>query len=189
MNNIHMLTASSMFLMLMAGPVHAMSISKTDYDMEKTRISKTYDADKAQCKELSGNKKDVCIEEAKAKESIAKAELEAQYKDTGKARIDAAQEKVNANYNVAKERCDDLAGDAKSLCVIKAKAERDRGLADVKANKKTYEARKDISEAKEKATEERREANYDVDIKKCDQLAGDAKDACQDNVKKRYGEK
>lgn len=187
MNTIHTLTISGLLFLLMAGPVQAQPISKADYELEKTKISKAYDVDKAQCKELSGNRKDVCIEEAKAKESIAKAELEAQYKDTGKARINAAQEKVNANYNVAKERCDDLAGDAKSLCVTKAKAERDRGLADVKANKKMYEARKDISEAKEKATEEKREADYDVDIKKCDQLAGDAKDSCQDNVKKRYG--
>lgn len=176
-----------MLFLLMAGPVQAQPISKANYELEKTRISKAYDADKAQCKNLSGNKKDVCMEETRAKEGIARAELDAQYKNTSIARIDAAKKKIKANYNVAKERCDDLAGDAKSLCLTEAKAERDRGLADVEANKKTYEATQDIGEAKAKAKEEKAEANYDVDYKKCDQLAGDAKDACQDNVKKRYG--
>jgi hypothetical protein len=39
------------------------------------------------------------------------------------------------NYNVAKEKCDDQSGDAKSACVNQAKADHDKAKADIKAMK------------------------------------------------------
>ena len=44
------------------------SMTKADYTAGKTSISATYKADKAACASLAANAKDVCIEEAKAKE-------------------------------------------------------------------------------------------------------------------------
>ena len=79
-------------------------------------------ADKAACDALSGNAKDVCVEEAKGKEKVAKAEAEAAYKNTPKAREKARVARADAAYEVAKEKCDDLAGNAKDVCVKEAKA-------------------------------------------------------------------
>ena len=60
----------------------AATVAKADYQSGKTRISADYKADKAACSSMSGNAKDVCVEEAKAKEKVARAELEYGY--TGK---------------------------------------------------------------------------------------------------------
>jgi hypothetical protein len=62
---------------LLALPLaQAANMSKEDYKAGKDRISASYKSDKAACDALSGNAKDVCMEEAKGKEKIAKAELE-----------------------------------------------------------------------------------------------------------------
>ena len=78
MSTSHSLQASLLVAALMAfGTAHAAdNMSKADYKAEKDRIASTYKTDKDACGKMSGNAKDVCVEEAKAKEKIAKAELE-----------------------------------------------------------------------------------------------------------------
>jgi hypothetical protein len=108
--------------MLSVSAAPAEMISKPDYKTGKTRISDVYKTEKAACKSLSGNAKDVCQEEAKAKEKVARAELEFSY--TGKA---ADQNKIlvvkaETAYEVAIEKCDALANEAKTGCVNSARA-------------------------------------------------------------------
>ena len=63
---------------LLALPIgQAFAMDHGEYAAGKSRIGETYKADKAGCKSLSGNGKDVCMEQAKAKEKVAKAELRA----------------------------------------------------------------------------------------------------------------
>ena len=50
---------------------------KADYKTAKDQIEATKKAAMDSCKPLTGNAKDVCQEQAKADESIAKAELDA----------------------------------------------------------------------------------------------------------------
>jgi chromosome segregation ATPase len=100
---------------------------------EKERIEAQYAADEARCDELSGNAEDVCEAEAKAKERIAKADLEANAKGTAKARYDAQVTRAEAEYEVAKEKCDDLAGNQKDVCEKEAKAVEKKAKADAKA--------------------------------------------------------
>ena len=100
---------------------------------EKERIEAEYKADKAHCDELSGNGKDVCVAQAKAKERISKADLEANAKGTAKARFDAQVVRAEAEYDVAKEKCDDLAGNQKNVCEKEAKANEQKAKADAKA--------------------------------------------------------
>ena len=73
------------------------------------------------CDDKAGNVKDVCVTEAKAthKKALADAKLN---KKVGEARQDAAEDKRDADYKVATEKCDSLAGEAKSACVSAAKA-------------------------------------------------------------------
>lgn len=100
---------------------------------EKERIEAQYKADKAHCDELAGNTKDVCKAQAKAKERVAKAELEANAKGTPKARYEAQLVRAEAEYEVAKEKCDDLAGNQKDVCEKEAKATEKKAKADAKA--------------------------------------------------------
>ena len=51
----------------------------------------------------------------------AKADAKADHKSAD-AHMDAAKDKREADYKVAAEKCDAMAGDAKSACVAQAKA-------------------------------------------------------------------
>jgi hypothetical protein len=150
---------------------NAAVMAKADYSAAKTRIGADYKADQKLCADLKANAKDICSVEAKGKEKIARAELEFAY--TGKA-ADGTKARVataEAAYAVAKEKCDDLKGNDKDVCVKQAKADEVKALAAAKLTKQVAAARKD-------AAEDVRDANYKLAAEKCDALSGDAKTNC-----------
>ena len=181
MNKIFSLKASLIVATMLVLPMaHAATMTKADYTATKTRIGEDYKSDKAACASLAGNAKDICVEEAKAKEKVARAELEYGY--TGKAgdRNKVAVAKAESAYAVAKEKCDDKAGNAKDVCVKEAKAVEIKALADAKLGK-------EIGEAKKDAAADKRDADYNVAVEKCDALAGDAKASCIAAAKTKFG--
>jgi hypothetical protein len=132
----HSCQALSIVAAVFAGStVMAASMSHAEYAAKKDQISAEYKADKAACDKLDGNNKDVCVEKAKGKEKVAKAELEFNYtgKQADSAKIAVA--KADANYDVAKEMCDDKKGNDKDLCVKDAKAAHAKAIADAKSSK------------------------------------------------------
>ena len=180
MNTRFKLKTSLLLLGLLSLPAaFAVAPSKADQDATKARISADYKADKAACDSFSGNAKDICVEQAKGKENIARAELEANY--SGKAADFNKLEvvKADASYAIAKEMCDDKGGNAKDVCVAEAKSSHTKALADAKLGKKVGEARKD-------AVDDKRDADYKVAAEKCESLAGDAKAACISDAKMRF---
>jgi len=163
-----------------ASSAWAANIDKATYNTGKTRIESAFKADRAACGSMSGNAKDICMEEAKGKERVALAELE--YSFTGKA-ADGTKvlvARAESTYAIAKERCDDQAGNAKDVCVKEAKAAETRALAEAKLGKQIGEARKD-------AAQDIRDADYKVAIEKCDALAGDTKASCIASAKTKFG--
>ena len=158
----------------------AATMDRADYASTKTQINTTYKSEKSACGQSSGNQKDICMETAKGKEKVALAELD--YRNTGKADDGnkVAVTKADAAYAVAKEMCDDKAGNAKDVCVKEAKAVHTKSRADTKLHMKVGEARMD-------AAEDKRDADYKVAAEKCESLAGDAKSACMSNAKARFG--
>jgi len=181
MNKLNGLSAALLAASMLALPAaYAATISKADYAAGKTRISADFKTDKAACQALAGNAKDICIQQAKGKEKVALADLEYGY--TGKAadynKVLVA--KAESAYAVAKERCDDLAGNAKDVCVKEAKAVETKALADAKMGKTIGEAKKD-------AAADKLDADYSVAIEKCDALAGDAKSNCVAAAKTKFG--
>ncbi len=158
----------------------AWALDHSEYEASKSRISADYKTDKAACDALAHNAKDVCVEQAKGKEKVAKAELEYSYSGKESDRVSSLKARADANYAVAKEQCDDKAGNDKSVCVKEAKATHTAALADAKAVKKIHEARVD-------AADDKRDANYKVAVQKCDALAGDAKDSCVKTAKADFG--
>jgi len=164
----------------LSGSAFAAPMSHAEYAAKKDQISAAYKTDKAACDKLAGNEQDVCVERAKGKESVAKAELEYSYtgKDSDAAKI--AEKKADANYAVAKEQCDDRKGNDKDVCVKEAKATHEKALADAKLSKKVRSAEKD-------AAQDKRDADYKVAVEKCDSMSGDAKAACVKSAKERYG--
>ena len=100
---------------------------------DEDRIEAEYKAAREKCDPMQGNAKDVCQKEAKAKEKIAKADLEAQRKGTPHAQYEAAKTKAEQNYEVAKEKCEDQKGADKTACKKQAKADEDKALAEAKS--------------------------------------------------------
>ena len=129
----HLLMIAIASTCLVAGQVSAMT--QDEYKVAKEKIEADYKVDKKQCDTLKDNAKDVCHKEAKGKEAVAKAELEQQYKPSDRHARDVQEEKIKATYEVAKEKCDDMKGDAKSACEKQAKADEERGKAELRAMK------------------------------------------------------
>ncbi len=163
-------------LMLASG---AQATTKAEYQAAKERADADYKAADAKCANLAGNPKDICKAEATAERKKATAGAKADYENTDSAREDAAKTAADADYDVAKQRCDAKTGNEKDVCVKEAKAAKTRALADAKARGKSRSARADA--AKDKV-----DADYKVAMEKCDGLAGNAKDDCQKSAKARY---
>ena len=112
------------------------AMSKDQVKAEKDRISAEAKAAKDKCKDMKGNAKDICMAEAKGNEKVAKAELALKQKDTPKNRQDVAEAKADLEYEVAKEKCDDMKGKEKNACQKDAKAARDQAKKQAKADNK-----------------------------------------------------
>ena len=166
-------------------------MSKANYNQAMKDADAQYKIAKSACASLSGNAKDICAAEATGKHNVAKAETEAAYKHTPKARESARVAHAQATYDVAIQRCDDLAGNTKDVCVKEAKAALVKGKADAKVDRVAADTNREAAttqaEARKDASADKREAEYKVAIEKCDALAGAAKDACVSSAKSRYG--
>jgi len=102
------------------------------YMADKERIEREYKADKQRCDSFDGNAEDICEAEAKGREEVAKAELEGKYRPSRESRYEVRMAKAKADYRVAKERCDDLSGNVKDVCLEEAKAAQAAAIADAK---------------------------------------------------------
>lgn len=173
--------------LIASGGASAQPMSKEAHEQAIQRAETQYKQDKSSCDTLSGNAKDVCMEQAKGKEKVAKADADAAYRNTPQAREAALLTRADAAYEVAKERCDDLSGNPKDVCLKEAKAAEVKAKADAKVDRAAADARKDVNEAQRDAASDKREADYKVAIEKCDALSGAAKDACVRDAKARFG--
>jgi len=121
------------------------SMSKEGYAQAKKDADAQYKIDKERCSSLSGNAKDICMAEAKGKDDIARAEAAAAYENTPKTRENARVAHADASYKVSIEKCDDLAGNQKDVCVKEAKAALVRAKADAKVDRVAMDTRKDAA--------------------------------------------
>ncbi len=175
----------------MASAKPAAPISKDAYDTIVKNADLQYKTEKDACASRSGNAKDICLAEAKGKERVAKADAEAAYKNMPKEREDARVTRAEATYDVAKEKCDEISGNPKDVCVKEANAALVKAKADAKVDRVAAETRHDAetkqAEARNQAIKDKRDADYKVAIEKCDALAGTAKDSCVSGAKVQYG--
>lgn len=159
---------------------YAQGMSKSELKTHKARISEEYKADKEACHAHAGNAKDICEQEAKGKEKVARAEMAHQHSGKASDRNHVMVTQAKADYLVAKERCDDLAGNAKDVCVKEAKAVEKKALANVGMGPH-------MGQPKNKAASEKLEADYKVALEKCNALAGDTKTSCVAAAKVSFG--
>lgn len=168
-------------------------MSKADYTKAIKDASAQHKSATNACASLAGNARDICAAEATGNEQVARAEAQAAYKPTPKAREDARIAHADADYKVAIERCDDMAGNPKDVCVKQAKADLVTGRANANVDRVATDANREAAatkaEARRDANDEKREAEYKVAVEKCDALAGAAKDACVSAAKSQFGKR
>ena len=188
---ISLLAAAGIAFAGTASAADTSTMSRDTYKADKDKIEVQYKADEDQCSSMSGNAKDICKAEAKGKEKVAKAELEANYKNTDRARYDARVVQADADYNVAKEKCDDMSGNRKDVCVKQAKAAHTKAKSGAKVarvdSQTSHDAANKRAEARQDARDDTREAQYKVAVEKCDAMGGTAKDQCVKDAKVHYG--
>jgi hypothetical protein len=107
--------------------------AKTWYKERMAKAEADYAVAIQICATKAGNDADVCDKEAKAakiqEEAYAKAQLETSKADAAAiekasdAHKDAETDTRDANYAVAKQKCEALEGDAEDLCMKNAKVE------------------------------------------------------------------
>jgi hypothetical protein len=114
-------------------PAYSATMSRKEAREASNEISTEYQRAKIACGSVRNNARDICLQEAKGIYKIAQAELE--YKDEPSPRhlrnVGIAQ--ADSAFKVAKEKCDDSTGAAKSTCRSDAKAAHKAALVEVKA--------------------------------------------------------
>lgn len=100
-------------------------------------------------------------------------------KDRVEATEDMRQDAAKRDYEAAKAQCEQLAGNAKDVCEKDAEARYESAKAEAEADEESSEARIEASEAKA-------DANYEAAVERCDDLSGEAKDACVSEAKLKY---
>lgn len=131
---------SKLFLILFAA-TSASAMDKDLFEATRDRIEAAYQSDKAACASLKGNARDVCEAEAKANRKAAKAEAQAEYQNSAKARTMAIVARADAAYSVARKKCNELSGTEKTICVTEANGARVRAKADARANQEAIRKR------------------------------------------------
>jgi len=179
-------------------------MSKDQHKAAAKVLEAEYQAGKKACDTQAGNAKDICRAEAKGREKVASAELEAQYAPSAKTRNGVRVAKAEAAWLVASERCDDRAGNDKDVCVKEATAARVHALADADVKLTTTQANTQAGEAsaganakaaaigsevRKEAASEKVDADFAVAKEKCDALAGEPKEACVAEARLRYGKR
>ena len=203
MHNSTLSTLTASLLLTLCVGAWAAPLSKVDYQAGKASIQAQRKADKISCEAQTANAKDICEEEAKGRAHIALAELEASYAPSPKHSYEIGVARADANFDVAKEKCDDLAGAPKDVCRTEAKSAHSAALAEAKLSQKTVQNNRQeaqsIGAAKATAAEKNasaqntaptdiRQAQYQSAAEKCAAFAADVKAACIASAKAQYGQ-
>jgi hypothetical protein len=205
MNKINTIAISAAIILTLGISAGAAEVimSKADYKAAKTDLTAKYKMEKSACSSTTGNAKDICVEEAKGRENVSKAELEQNYSPSEKHRYDVRMATANAVFAVAKEKCDDVTGNTKDVCRAEAKDAHVAAKADAKVAEKTADAnttarnkvdaananaRETKMDARSEASIAKRNAEYVVAKEKCDALTDAAKAACVQDAKIQFGQ-
>lgn len=131
-----------------------------EFAAEKQRMTSDHRAELAKCEAYAGETRSMCIVEAKAAKVKAMADAQAKLAGTEDAAKIAAEEKIDADYQIAKEQCSRFAAPARDNCLASAKKERNAALDAVRAE------------------HEERLAELESARRKCHDLAGSYRSLC-----------
>lgn len=167
---ISMISLTAFAVPFASSPEHKASIERAEKD---------YVAARKLCDVLKGNPQDVCIAEAKAERKKQEADADAAEENTAAAKTKALITYADADFEVAKAKCDAEDGNAKDICIKRAKVQHQQSVSIAEANQK-------VRDAHEEALDKISDADYDLELEKCEQLSGEPKKDCISKVKANF---
>lgn len=121
------------------------------------------------CDKFTGDAKSMCRTEANISQTKTVATAKAENLGTAEALTQAELDNVDANWTLAKEKCNTFGGDTKTECLVKARATRDASVAEIKANA------------------DKQEAEWKSAVAQCGELAGTYRNTCMAEARAKYG--
>ncbi|WP_426110260.1 BON domain-containing protein [Massilia sp. PWRC2] len=118
-----------------AAPTAALNHDPATYRNVTQKAAADYKMATSACKDMGGNAKTVCMEEAKAARAHTEADAVAQYNNSVAGRARARNAVADADFAVARARCQDASGAEKDSCMANASAVHTAAVADVKADR------------------------------------------------------
>jgi osmotically-inducible protein OsmY len=116
-------------------PTAALNHDPATYRNVTQKAAADYKTATAKCSSMNGNDKDICSAEAKAARARTEADAIAQYNNTEKGRASSRAKVADADYAVAKAKCDAMSGAEKDSCMSNAKSVHTAAKADLKAGR------------------------------------------------------
>jgi hyperosmotically inducible protein len=171
------LLATAVSASFAAAPTAALNHDPATYRNVTQKAAADYKVAVAKCTGMSGNAKDVCIEEAKSARAHAEADAIAQYNNTAKGRAKASVAVADADYALAKAKCGDMTGADKDSCMNNARSVRTAAVADAKAGRDIGATASNTGVVPPMSATAR-DARQAAAVEKCTQLAGQARTGC-----------
>ena len=109
-----------------------------DYANVRARMSGDFKSSVAECLVLPASTRDICVEQALAKDRLARAQLDETGAGNPAARKLVRVAEADLAYVVARKLCDDKAGQNRQLCLNSAAAARTRALLNAKTGRQPF---------------------------------------------------
>lgn len=134
---VHWGRCSTAALFLLGAAVYAAHppMTQSDYEAAERRIAAQAKTDRQACRKLKDNHRDVCEAQAKGRAKAMRAELEARNTHDPEAERAAKEVTADANYQVAKAKCEAVKGRQRDTCLRQAKDARVAAIRQAKVEK------------------------------------------------------
>ena len=121
------------------------------------------------CEQFAGDTKSMCRTEANIAQTKIVATAKAENLGTAAALTQAELDNVDADWTLAKEKCNTFGGETRTECRAKARAGRDASVAEIKANA------------------DKQEGEWKSAVAQCADLAGTYRSTCMAEARAKYG--
>jgi osmotically-inducible protein OsmY len=118
-----------------AAPTAALNHDPATYRNVTQKALSEYRTAIAKCDSMSGNDKEVCVAEAKLARTRTEYDALSQYNNTASGRAHARTNVADAEYALAKAKCDASTGADKDSCMSNARSVHTAALADAKSGR------------------------------------------------------
>ncbi|MDB5860728.1 MAG: hypothetical protein JWQ76_4417 [Ramlibacter sp.] len=162
-------------------------MSKDAYQAAQARVEATQKSEVQACDGAKGHARDICRTAAKGRGKVALAELVADYQPSPAADRAVMMAQADADYDLARQHCDEAQGPAKDACRARADHVREAAvrLAKIERVEATRRLKAKGSNGGPVAVQQSPDEKYAAEKARCGML-GEERDNCLIEAKRRF---